>query len=487
MIQELELDSPAQDLRVIEGRKPPFDLEAEAIVLSELLVNPETSFDRVASIISEDKFWSNANRYIFRGIKHLQDQHQLVDIPTVAGVLKEKGWLDKVGGTPYLTQIGQATPAAGPYLEQHAERVRELWRRRMVIARAQQIVAEGYGDVGDGQEWVEKVENDFSVLAHEYSEHRALPVGEVAGDQLVRLFEAQSRGESISGLETGFAKLDHLISGLHAGDLYVIAARPGMGKTAMLTSILMNIARPQQVAVMMFSLEQPKEQIGMRILCGEANASFSRVRQNHFHEDDYTKLEKAVLSLKEVPLYIDDKPAITLMEIRAQTRKLQRQIQNGTAPVNAQRLGAIGVDYMQLMKAEREIRIRNSREQEVSSFSQGLKNLAKELGIPVLALSQLNRAVEKRDEKIPNLSDLRESGAIEQDADCIMFLYRKGYYEKTRTDNRCDVIVAKQRNGPTDTIQVAFEPETTQFRSLTDAEDIQSYDFDDSENQDGFY
>lgn len=469
------------------GKQPPQALDSESMVLAEILREPD-GFDRVQGILPEEGFYSDANRKIFGIIMYLHQQNMLVDVTTVAQIARERGCLDQIGGTPYLVDVVTTSPAVGPYLEQHASKVRDMWRRRRVIATAQRIAVEGYGDVGDDQAWVESVEEEFSRIAHEHSPRRIVSVGEVAADEVFRIGEAHRHGTVVSGISTGYAKLDHLISGLHGGDLYVVAGRPGMGKTSFATSLLMNVSKPQEGtprrASILFSLEQPKEQIAMRVLCAGSGADFGRIRKNHFHTEDYERMTDYLGTLSTVPLYIDDQPAITLMDLRSEVRKLQRQIESGVSNIPADKLGLIAVDYLQLMQAEKLIRKRGTREEEVSSFTQGLKGLAKELGVPVLALSQLNRRVELRPDKRPQLSDLRESGAIEQDADTIMFLYRDSYYEKTRTDNRCEVIVAKQRNGPTDSMELAFDRDTMSFRSLTTDEDIGGESFDEYEEDD---
>lgn len=487
---------PEQELRENEGRPPPYDLTIEAMVLSELLVD-DGAFDRVAGILGAEKFWSHANRRIYECVETLRMAGKLVDAASVASLAQERGWLDQIGGTPYITQIATATPAPGPYLEQHAERVRELWRRRRAIALAQMVIAEGYGDVGgDGQSWIEGIEQQYSVLAHEHSRSELVPVGVTSVRELGRIAEGMYRG-TLSGISTGFPKLDHITSGLHPGDLYIFAGRPGMGKTAFLLSLLLNISSPRfdengtelpRLGTALFSLEQPKEQIALRALCGIAGASFTRLRNNHFHQDDLTKLDRATERIQSYPLYVDDKAAITLMEIRAQVRKLKRRFENGTAEVRAKTLIAVGVDYMQLMEAEKEIRRRGSREQEVSSFANGLKRIAKEEQVVMMALSQLNRSVENRSDKRPQLSDLRESGAIEQDADLVGFLYRDAYYSKSRDDNICELDIAKQRNGPTEMMKLAFDAECMRFRSLTSDEEMSGENMDSpGYNYDGDY
>lgn len=477
------------------GREPPLDLDAEGSVLAALIIQDTTAaFDRVAPIVKGHHFYSNANKIIFDTVSDMHLRGERVDLVSIASLLKDRLKLDTIGGTPYLHTIANSTPAAGPYLEQHARRVRELHRRRSVISIGQTIAAEGYGDVGDGQEWIEGIETQISALAHDYSDRRVLSASEVATGELEKLWTARQQGQSLTGTSTGFTDLDALTSGLHDGDLTIVAGRPGMGKTSFLTDLLVNVATPIQgrdgadpiipAATLLFSLEMPREQMAMRIICSSAGVPYTRIRKGFFDHSDYESLLEAIERFRFVPLFIDDKPAITLLELKAQCRKLDREIEQGRCSVPATRLGAVGVDYIQLMAAEQEIRRRGSREQEVASFSAGLKRLAKELSVPVVAASQLNRRVEQRGQsKRPDLSDLRESGAIEQDADNIVFLYRAAYYDKESTNRTCEVIVAKQRNGPTGIVKLYFDNARTSFRSLVGDE----YDFEGLEKEDNPY
>lgn len=488
MTQQQDQDNVRQ-LRPLDGRVPPNDLDAEGVVLSALLIK-EGEFDRIASIIKPEHFYSDANKFIFETITALEREGSTVDLVAVASILKDTNKLDRIGGTPYLQQLATSMPAAGHQLEQHARRVREMYRRRKVIAVSQVTAAEAYGDVGDGQHWIENVEAQIASLAHDYTERRARTVAEVGFAEVNKLYKASQETGGIQGAPTGYADLDSKLSGLHDGDLTIVAGRPGMGKTAFQTGLLLNIARPAEDpetkqlfmsdAVLLFSLEMPIEQLVLRILCGEARVGFSAVRKGVFMDGDYEKLLDAVSVFENIPFYIDDTPGLTVLEMMAEARKLQREIELGKAAIPATRLGAVGVDYIQLMRAELEITRRGNREQEVSSFSRGLKLMAKKLKLPVVASAQLNRAVEQRGktDKRPALSDLRESGAIEQDADNILFLYRDAYYNKDSKDRTCEVIVAKQRNGPTGTIKLYFDDETTSFRDYSG-----DYDFNEFDNE----
>jgi replicative DNA helicase len=297
---------------------------------------------------------------------------------------------------------------------------------------------------------------------------------EIMARQLPILREAQERKGEVVGVATDYRDLDRLTGGLFDGDLIIVAARPGVGKSAFAGNIALNVAKPKRrsvadaepeppTGVAFFSLEMPREQIASRIACNVGKVEVNLVRQNTLHDDDWSALAGAVSELEGYPLWIDDTPAISLLELRARTRKLKREIENKRTKVAASRLGLVIVDYLQLMQGKRERG--DSREREISSISQGLKNLAKELGIPIIALSQLNRAVEKKEKKDrrPQLSDLRESGAIEQDADMVIFLFRENYYDKSKPPLDCEAIIAKQRNGPTGTVHLKFDRKYLRF------------------------
>lgn len=479
-------DDNVRQIRFSDGRAPPNDLDAEGVVLSSLLIQEgDIAFDRVAAIVKGEHFYSDANRLIFETVVEMHHAGTTVDLVSVASALRNKNKLDAVGGTPYLQDLAYKQPAEGAFLETHARTVREKYRRRKLIAVAQTAAAEAYGDVGEGQEWIESIESQISSLAHDFTERRAKTVAEIGIDEVNKLHRASQETGGVQGAPTGFTELDGLMSGLHDGDLTIVAARPGMGKTAFMTDLLLNIARPEEDretrelymsdAVLLFSLEMPREQMAMRLLCGEAKVQYNAIRRGIFMDGEYDRLIDAVATFQNIPFYIDDTPALTVFEIMAQCRKLQREIELQRAPIPATRLGAVGVDYIQLMRAEQEVRRRGSREQEVSSFSAGLKAMAKKLKIPVLANSQLNRIVEQRSQdKRPDISHLRESGSIEQDADNILLLYREAYYKKDSKNRTCEVIVGKQRNGPTGVVKLFFDEQTTRFRDLAGEE----YDFD---------
>ena len=472
------------------GRVPPSDLDAEGAVLSAALLDAD-AFDRVQEILRPEHFYADANRRIYEAIVDLQTSGKPVDVISVAGWLRDKGRLAQVGGTPYLAQLSDATPAVA-HVEAHAQAIREKWRVRQVISTCQHFAAEGYGDTGDVQAFVDRAEQAIFDIARIPESSSVVPVKDAIHTAFKILGDAQRRGGGITGIETGFTQLDRQCAGLHAGDLYIVAARPGMGKTAFVLNVAVNVAKPRQVdvggepspyleapveepghGVLFCSLEMPREQLAARLLASEARVDMGRIRSGRMQRDDWNKLTDGASRLSRLPLWLDDTPALTLLDLRAKIRRLKAELKRAEGAAAAKGLGLVVVDYLQLMQGRRDA---GSREQEISELSRGLKQLAKEMQVPVLALSQLNRAVETRTtkDKRPQLSDLRESGAIEQDADTIMFIYRDEYYFRDSPDKGvAEIIVAKQRNGPTGKVMTKFSSEYTRFDNLAPDE----YDF----------
>jgi len=480
---------PERDLRPVEGRVPPNDLDAEAAVLSAILLSGD-AFDEVQEVLEATHFYSDANRRIYEAVIELNQTGTPVDLVSVASRLKDRGRLDQVGGTPYLQLLANATPAVA-HVAAHARIILEKWRVRRLIATCQRFGAEGYGDTGDVQQFIDSAEQAVFDIARVASQTSIVPVNEAIHDAFRILTEARQRGGAITGYESGFVELDKLTSGLHKGDLYIVAGRPGMGKTSFVLNMAVNVAMPKGEslsddpyqdapverpgqAVAFFSLEMPKEQLAARMLACEARVDMKSIRSGQIQPDDWNKLTEAAARLGRMPIWLDDSPALGLLELRAKIRRLQAELSRGNhGKGGADRLGMVAIDYLQLMKGRRDAA---SREQEISEISRGLKALAKEMGVPVLALSQLNRSVETRGtkDKRPQLSDLRESGAIEQDADTIMFIYRDEYYFRDSPDKGvAEIIIAKQRNGPTGTVRSKFTPEYTRFDNLADDD----YDF----------
>jgi replicative DNA helicase len=481
----------AAELRPSAGRVPPHDLDAEAAVLSAVLLSSE-AFDEVSDVLRSEHFYSDANRRIFEAIIELQTAGGTVDVVRVATWLRDRDRLAQIGGTPYLAQLTDAIPAVA-HVGVHAKVVREKWRVRQLIATCQRFAAEGYSGQEDVQIFIDQAEQAIFDIARVPENTAVRPVQEAIHGAFEILVAASKRGEGITGVPTGFDRLDRKCAGLHKGDLYIVAGRPGMGKTAFVLNIAVNVATPRRVrssdsdgvlggdieqpgwGVGFFSLEMPREQLASRLLAVEARVDVSRLRSGSIKHEDWNKLTDAAARVGRLPIWLDDTPALGLLDLRAKIRRLKAEIsrKSGAGP-EAQDLGLVVVDYLQLMQGRKGAQ---SREQEISELSRGLKQLAKEMGVPVMALSQLNRSVETRTtkDKRPQLSDLRESGAIEQDADTIIFIYRDEYYNQESVDRGvAEIIIAKQRNGPTGTVKVRFTPEYTRFDNLA----TEDYEFD---------
>jgi replicative DNA helicase len=474
-----------EPISAAEGRVPPHDIGAEAAVLSSVMVDP-LALDKVCEFLKPEHFYSEAHRRTFEACVELSAEGKPVDLVQVATWLRDRERLAQVGGVAYLTEVLNAAPAVAN-VAAYAKTIHEKWRIRQLLLACQRVTAQGYAGYGDAQQFIDSAEQAVYDIARTRESNAVRTLKEVMRETFERIDKANARGARITGIPTGFDRYDRITSGLHDGELTIVAARPGMGKTSFVLNVAANVASPQQLesardpndrweepglGVVVFSLEMPREQICNRMLCSEARVDVSKVRTGMLTPSDWSKLTQAATHLASLSVWIDDSAALSILELRSKVRRLQAEfdrVEAGTGE-KKQRIGLVVVDYLQLMKGRDGA---PSREQEISEISRGLKQLAKELSLPVIALSQLNRAVETRGEKSkrPQLSDLRESGAIEQDADNICFLYRDDYYNKETADrNIAELIVAKQRNGPTDTVRVRFEPQYTRFDDLADGE-----------------
>ena len=474
----------------IAGRVPPHDLDAEAAVLSAIMLDKQ-ALDQVAEILKPYHFYSKANGKIYEAATELTLRSTPVDIVTVASWLRDREILQQMGGASYLAQIADAIPAVA-HVAAHARVVYEKWRVRQLIAQCQRISAEGYGDVGIVQAFIDGAEQAVYELARSPESTSVQPISAVLKTAFEKISAAAERGDRITGISTGYERFDQKTAGLHDGDLMIIAARPGMGKTSFVLNLGVNIASPRQVAApgpgedghggatreepgygcIVFSLEMPREQVATRIVCAEGRVDVGKLRRGFLQPDDWRRLTESASYLSTLPLWIDDTPAISILELRAKIRRIQAEYNRpATATEPERRVGMVAVDYLQLMKGRDGVA---SREQEISEISRGLKQLAKELSVAVIALSQLNRAVETRTtkDKRPQLSDLRESGAIEQDADTIVFIYRDDYYnpETTTMAGIAEIIIAKQRNGPTGKVLTRWTGSCTRFDNLAPGE-----------------
>ena len=455
-------------------------------MLAAVLLNRE-ALDRVLEILKPEHFYSDANGKIYEAAIALAQLGTPIDITTIASWLRDREKLAQIGGPLYLVQIADATPAVA-HVAAHAAVVHEKWRVRQIIAVCQHVAAEGSGDVGVVQEFIDGAEQAIYELARDKTKVEPMQsVAEIARDVFKTITENAERGALIIGTPTGYARLDDKTAGLHLGDLNIVAARPGMGKTSFVMNLAVNIASPRVAVVrtddddtevttmgdgvVVFSLEMPRKQIVERMICSEGRVDLGRLKKMCLTPDDWRKLSESASYISSLPIWVDDTSTITLLEIRAKVRRRQAEFDREASPGKlAQKVGLVVVDYLQLVKGREGAQ---SREQEISEISRGLKALAKELKVTVVALSQLNRSTETRGkDKRPQLSDLRESGAIEQDADMIVFIYRDEYYnpETTNRKGMAEFIIAKQRSGPTGTVYLGFQANCTRFSDLAPAD-----------------
>ncbi len=450
------------------GRIPPHALEAERAVLGGVLLE-NNALNTVTQILKPDDFYSRANALLFEGMLELFRKQQPVDIVTLRSWLVDRGTLQKAGGDEHLLSLTNTIPTLAN-IEHHANIVREKGVVRRLIAACHEIAAEGYGDYGDPALYMDAAEKRVFEIGRERGGIPYEHIKEVVLRTFEQLHAAAARKEQITGLPTGFAKLDEMTAGLKGGELIIVAGRPGMGKTALALNVALHACQERKVPVAVFSLEMRKEELARRLLSSEARVEGGRVRTGMLSRDDWTRLATAAGPLAELPLFIDDTAGLSIMQLRGKARRIRAE--HG--------LGLIVVDYLQLMSAGHRT---DSREQEISEISRSLKGLSKELDVPVMALSQLNRGVETRPgkDKRPQLADLRESGAIEQDADVIMFVYRPEVYakdeERAPLRGLAEIIVGKQRSGPTGIVKCRFFHEFTRFENLADGE-FDDYDAD---------
>jgi replicative DNA helicase len=436
---------------------PPQNLEAESSVLGGILLEND-AINLVLELVRPEDFYRESHRKILRAMIELSDRSEPVDLITLSDYLKNRGELDAVGGTAYLASLADFVPTAAN-ISFYARIVREKAILRSLISTATEIATRGYEEQGNVEEFLDSAEKVIFDISEKKIKASFVAVGDMIKDTLKTVEKLYERKEMVTGVPTGYEDLDKLTAGLQPSDLVIVAGRPSMGKTAFSLNIAANAAFAG-VGVAVFSLEMAKEQLVLRMLCSEARVNNSKVRSGYLAERDFPKLANAAGRLHESPIYIDDTPAISVLELRAKARRLVRD--------RTKKVGLIVIDYLQLMRG---MGTASNREQEISEISRSLKALAKELNIPVIAISQLNRRVEDRGDRRPMMSDLRESGAIEQDADVIMFIYRDEVYNQN-SDKKgiAEIIVAKQRNGPIDTVQLTFLNEFTRFENYTPRE-----------------
>ena len=432
---------------------PPQNIEVEQSILSAILIENNT-LPEVLEVVSEKDFYREAHRKIFAAMVDLFERNEPADLITITNILKEQGRLESVGGASYLAELVDTVPMA-TNAAHYAKIVREKATLRQLIERAASITTRCFEDRGDVEEVLDFAERSI----FDISENKVRPafhsLADILNDTYKAVEDAVGNKILVTGVPTGYHMLDEKTSGLQPSDLIVIAGRPSMGKTALALNIAQNASTQTGIPVGIFSLEMSKEQLSLRMLSSEARIDSSRMRRGFLKESDLARINRAAGTLYDLPIYIDDSPAISALEIRAKARRMKME----------KGLGLVIVDYLQLMRGRASA---ERRDLEISEISRSLKALAKEINIPVVALSQLNRKVEERSNKRPVLSDLRESGAIEQDADVIIFIYRDEVYNKKEgeADRTSEIDVAKQRNGPTGTVKLTFLDYCTRFEDM---------------------
>jgi len=435
------------------GRIPPQNIEAEQSVLGAILLDKEV-LASVIEIIKSQDFYRDDHREIFDAILELYEKGEPIDLITVSERLKLRGTLDSVGGLEYLTNLANIVPTT-ENAKHYAKIVEEKAILRKLIKVSTDIINMGYEASEEVAYVLDKAEKGIFDLLQKRNTQGFVPIKDVLVDTFNRLEELYNSKGYITGIPTGFIDLDYKTAGLHNSDLVLIAARPAMGKTAFVLNIAQHVAVHSKVPVAIFSLEMSKEQLVNRMLASEAMVDSQKMRTGKLEDSDWQKVARALGPLSEAPIYIDDTPGASIMEIRAKCRRLKIE----------KNLGLVVIDYLQLMQGKGGKS--DSRQQEISEISRSLKILAKEINVPVLTLSQLSRAPEQRQDHRPILSDLRESGAIEQDADIVMFLYRDDYYNPdTDKKNVAEVIIAKHRAGSTGTVELAWLGQYTKFANL---------------------
>jgi len=435
------------------NKVPPHDLEAEQAVIGSMLTDKEAVISAI-EILKEEDFYREDNKAIYKAILNLYNRAEPIDIITLKSELASLGQLDAVGGLEYLAELPERVPTTAN-VDKYIKIVEEKSILRTLIRTANELITLGYDPTQEVEEIMDGAEKRIFNVMQKRNQKGYASIKDILVDSFAQLEELYNRKEHITGVPTGFSDLDYKTAGLHNSDLILVAARPAMGKSAFALNIATNAAVRANVPVAIFSLEMSKEQMGNRILSSEAMVDSNKVRTGKIEDDDWTKLAAASGELSEAQIFIDDTPGISIMEIRAKCRKMKLE----------KNIGLVVIDYLQLVQGSS--KKNGSREQEIAEISRSLKILAKEINVPVIALSQLSRAPEQRPDHRPMLSDLRESGSIEQDADIVMFLYRDDYYnEDSEKKNIAEVIIAKHRSGSTGTVELLWLGNYTKFANI---------------------
>ncbi len=438
---------------VITGKIPPQNIDAEKSLLGAVLIDEETLSDISEHVTAKD-FYEKRHAIIYEGMMSLYEKHKPVDLLTLTEELKRKKNIDTVGGSAYLTELTNYVPTSA-HAEAYSELVAQKAVRRRLIRASGEISELGYDEETTTQELLEKAEAELFSVSDQSLKQDLVSIESILTESFDRMEELHRNKGALRGVRTGYKDLDNMTAGLQRSDLIILAARPAMGKTTLVTNLAYNVATIAKQPVLFFSLEMSKEQLVDRMLADASGVDAWNIRTGNLSDDDFGKLSEAMGELAEAPIFIDDTPGLSVLEMRTKARRANHE----------HPLGLVIVDYLQLMQGSSGNS--NNRVQEVSEISRGLKLIARELNVPVIALSQLSRSVESRSPQIPQLADLRESGSIEQDADIVMFIYREAYYNpETERENITDLIIAKHRNGPTGKVELYFHPERLRFMSL---------------------
>ncbi len=447
--------------QAVFDRTPPFSLEAETAVLGGMLIDRD-AVPRAVEFLNDSMFYREANRRLYRAMVRLFERGDVIDVITVSEELKKTGEMESAGGFDYLAALVDAVPTAAN-LEYHARIVRDKALLRRLVEQSSQIIRDVY-DQGEREvdEILDQAEARIFRVAESHKRQGFVWIKEVLWSAFEHIERLQESDSGITGVATGFRDLDRITTGLQKGDLAIVAARPSMGKTSWVLNVTANAAISNNIPVAVFSLEMSSEQLVQRLLCAEGRIDALKLRRGWLSPEEHQRLAAAAGHLNTAPIWIDDAPGSNVLEIRAKARRLQSELR-----ADGKDLGMVVIDYMQLMSGAGRT---ESRVQEVSQISRGLKALARELEVPVVALSQLSRGPEQRTDKRPMLSDLRDSGSIEQDADIVMFLYRPEYYaspdKREELEGKAELIVSKQRNGPTGVVELFFQKAYTRFDSV---------------------
>lgn len=436
----------------MDHKLPPQNLEAERAVLGGMLIDND-AIGRVIEVVRPEDFYQTAHQEIYQAILNLYQENAPADLLTVTDALKKAGTLEQIGGAKFLSALVDQTATAA-HIAHHAKIIREKAILRQLIGGATEIVTRGYEEEKSVAEFLDRAESIIFEIAGRQMSQGFFPVRDIVKASFKTIEQLYEKKQLITGVPSGFTDLDRMTSGMQPSDLLIIAGRPSSGKTSFALNILEYAACEAKVPCAIFSLEMSKEQLVQRLLCSRAEVDAYKLRGGFLSESDWPKLTRAAGILSDAPIFIDDSAVLTVLEMRAKARRLKKE----------KNIGLLVVDYLQLVRGGFRM---ESREREIAEISRGLKALAKEIHVPVIALSQLNRSVESRQDKRPMLADLRESGSLEQDADVVMFIYRDEMYNSESPDQgKAEIIIGKQRNGPTGKAVLAFRSQLTRFDNL---------------------